>query len=362
LLDPAQEAREIAALIAVYRGRDARQSIAVLVRQRQHAVHVSRALRAHGIRFQAIELEPLIDQPVVRDLLALSRALLHLGDRTAWLAVLRSPVCGLTLADLESLTRSQGERTCWELLHDAPLVRTLSADGQARIRAILAVLDRSIARTGRMPLRAWVESTWLGLGGPATTEERRALEDASTFFERLSELEDAATLPAGQRFDAEFADLYARPDPMAPPQLQIMTIHKAKGLEFDIVILPGLGRGRVPSNPPLLRWLEVARAEGDRGLLLAPIERRGSGGDPLFDYLFEKRNGSLRARAPPVRGCTRERNAASFGHVQPGQRKIDPRPTRVTIDACPAVADSPGRIRARICATRNGFRRDGSGQ
>jgi ATP-dependent exoDNAse (exonuclease V) beta subunit len=357
-LDPVQEARDIAALVAAYRERDAHQSIAVLVRQRQHAVHISRTLRAQGIRFQAIELEPLIDQPIVRDLLALSRALLHLGDRTAWLAVLRSPVCGLTLADLEALTRSQGERTCWELLHDAQLIATLSAGGQARIRAILAVLDQSMARSSRMSLRAWVESTWLALGGPATTAERRALEDASTFFERLEELDGQAALPAGPRFDAEFADLYARPDPTAPPELQIMTIHKAKGLEFDIVILPGLGRGRVPSEPPLLRWLEVARAEGDSGLLLAPIERRGSGGDPLFDYLGfrEKERAAFeRVRLLYVAATRARETLHLFGHVRPSrsERELNvgrPEPQSLLALLWPTVQEEFERAFARRAA------------
>ena len=321
--DPALEAREIAAVIATCRERDAHKTLGVLVRQRQHAVHLSRALRERSIRFQAVELEPLIGQPVVRDLLALSRALLHFGDLTAWLAVLRSPLCGLTLPDLEALTRTREELTCWELLHNAARIETLSSEGQARVRATLAVLDRALARKGRGSLRAWVEGTWLGLGGPAAASERRALEDAAAFFERLERIEHDEVLPAGPAFDAEFADLYAQPDPAAPPELQVMTIHKAKGLEFDVVILPGLGRGRGRQDPPLLRWLEVARADGDSGLLLAPIERRGSEGDALFDYLgFREREREAfeRARLLYVAATRARETLHLFGHVKPSRR------------------------------------------
>ena len=321
--DSAQEAREIAAVVASHRERASSKTVGVLVRQRQHAVRLTRALRERGTRFQAVELEPLLDQPVVRDLLALSRALLHFGDRTAWLALLRSPLCGLTLSDLEALIRAATDRTCWELMRDAARVATLSPDGQARVRAVLAVLDRAVALNGRISLRAWVEGTWLGLGGPAAVSEARALEDAAAFFERLEKIERADTLPAGDAFDAEFADLYAPADPAAPPELQIMTIHKAKGLEFDVVILPGLGRGRGRTAAPLLRWLEVPRAEGDSGLLLAPIERRGSEGDALFDYLGfreQEREAFERARLMYV-AATRARQALHlFGHVKPRRR------------------------------------------
>ncbi len=317
------EAAEIAALVASYRERAPGYTIGVLVRQRQHAVHVASVLREQRIRFQAVELEPLIGQPVVRDLLALSRALLHLGDRTAWLALLRSPLCGLTLADLEALTRDADRRPCWALLHDAERVTTLSADGQARVRATLAVLEGARTLSGRTSLRAWVERTWLSLGGPAAITESRALADAAAFFERLDQVERGGLIPAGDAFDGVFSDLFAPPDPAAPPELQLMTIHKAKGLEFDVVILPGIGRGRSRSAKPLLRWLEIPRPQGESGLLLAPIERKGARGDALFDYLSfreRERESFERARLMYV-AATRAREALHlFGHVKASRR------------------------------------------
>lgn len=316
--DPLREAQRIADVIADYRERLPSLTIGVLVRYRQHAVPLTRTLRERGMRFQAVELEPLIGQSVVRDLLALSRLLLHPADRTAWLAVLRSPMCGLTLADLEALTRASPAQSCLELLRDAERLTTLSADGQVRAWRALSTLEAAIGLNGRKSLRAWVEGTWLALGGPAAAEEARAIEDAAAFFARLEEIERARILPAGPAFDAEFADLYAPPDSAAPSQLQIMTIHKAKGLEFDVVILSGLGRGRGGRDTPLLRWLEVPLAAGDSGLLLAPIGRRGARGNALFDYLGfrdQQREEFERARLLYV-AATRAREALHlFGHA-----------------------------------------------
>ena len=54
--------------------------------------------------------------------------------------------------------------------------------------------------------------------------------------------------------------------------VEIMTVHKAKGLEFDTVIMPGLDRAPRHGEPPLLAW----KALSDRRLLLAPIREAGA--------------------------------------------------------------------------------------
>jgi len=84
--------------------------------------------------------------------------------------------------------------------------------------------------------------------------------------------------------------LYAAADVQGPDTLdgmdvQIMTIHKAKGLEFDIVILPGLGRGGKAEDKRLLLWQEQQREDGGNDLLLAPIKETGVDDDKLYRYL-----------------------------------------------------------------------------
>ncbi len=258
---------------------------AILVRSRGHLVAIAPALKRAGLRFQAIEVEALGQRPVVQDLQGLTQALLHPADRVAWLAVLRAPWCGLTLADLELLAGHDHAACIWDLMDRASVLARLSQDGRSRVISLRDRLRLCIAHRRREPLRRWVEGAWLALGGPAATQAPVDLEDAKLFLGLLDELEEGGDLPDRAALAQRVAELYAQPDPAAGPALQLMTIHKAKGLEFDTVILPGLGY-RPRANPPsLLQWLERPRTHGGSDLLLAPIRERSQDGDPIYDYL-----------------------------------------------------------------------------
>lgn len=109
--DREAEAVRVAQLVAEARGRTA-----ILVRNRSHLDAIVPALKGAGVRYRAVEIEQLGEKQVVQDLYALTRALTHLADRVAWLAILRAPWCGLTLEELSSFFEGRDE-TVWELMH-----------------------------------------------------------------------------------------------------------------------------------------------------------------------------------------------------------------------------------------------------
>ncbi len=257
------------------------QSVAILVRGRSHLPEILRQLRAANLPYQAKDIELLGAQPVALDLLALNCALLHRADRLAWLTVLRAPWCGLTLNDLHALTAEACGATLPSVLSDANRLTQLSADGQQRVERIWPILDKGLGRRGRFPLRQLLEACWLALGGPACYS-RDGVEDAELVFDLLEKLQQGGDLPAHESLAEGLAKLFAVPDTQADGRLQVMTIHKAKGLEFDHVLLPGLGRMPAGNDSPLLRWLEHPQV----GLLLAPIAARdGSDQDPIYQLI-----------------------------------------------------------------------------
>jgi ATP-dependent exoDNAse (exonuclease V) beta subunit len=260
------EAKRVAQLASEARGKTA-----ILVRNRSHLESVVEELKRSGIRYRAVEIEQLGEKQVVQDLFALTRALTHLADRVAWLAVLRAPWCGLTLAELSAFFELHPHATVWELIQSQP-----------RLARLVSILRPALDNRLRGTLRDRVEGAWLALGGPACVLDATDLEDAEIFFDELERLEEAGELSDFGALADSVSKLYALPDVEAGPQaVEIMTIHKAKGLEFDTVIVPGLDRLPRSGRKPLFAWRALA---GGR-LLLAPIDETGGDAEPLYTYV-----------------------------------------------------------------------------
>ncbi len=275
--------------------RDA--TIAILARSRSHLTAVLRALKNAGVPYQEVGLDPLVQRSLVQDLLALTCALLHPSDRTAWLAVLRAPWCGLELRDLEVLSAGDGEP--WARMRDPEALANLSCTARERVGRMVPVLELALAERGRLSPARWIENTWLQLGGAALATEED-WPDVRLYFEQLGYLCEATGLRDYEelRESLQLVRSVAGSDggvgdtPSNP--VQVITMHSAKGLEFDVVLIPGLNRTPLSDEKKLLLWND-SKADDDtgRGLLIAPLyvsdydengDESGDSGE-MYEYL-----------------------------------------------------------------------------
>ena len=113
------------------------------------------------------------------------------------------------------------------------------------------------------------------------------------------------------RLEEQLVRLFANARFAGAARVEVMTIHAAKGLEFDTVIVPGLQRYLPNYNRELLRWTRVAGPHGRHGAGAGESRRRRSRSDLSLDRAAGATPRRARARTLAVRGRhTRETRAA----------------------------------------------------
>lgn len=331
------EAEQIIRIIRDTRAAKPDATIAVLVRARRH-LHalVSEMRRNHSeLSFQAVEIEELANRQIVQDLLTLTYALHQRADRVHWLALLRAPWCGLTLADMHALIGQDSQRSVMHLLNDTAVLARLSEDGRQRARHISEVMQSALDWRGRASVSRWVHNTWLRLGGADCLWNENDVQDVQAFFARIAALEQHKQF-SPQALAEDVKKLYAAPDAKADASLQFMTIHKSKGLEFDTVILPGLDGGNPPDEAKLVIWEEVPMADGSIELVAAPFvphaRKREQTTVTAYDYLndLDKTRAAYEdARVLYVAATRAERQLHLLGAAKP-DKNGDPQPRKNT--------------------------------
>jgi ATP-dependent exoDNAse (exonuclease V) beta subunit len=332
--------------------------VAVLVRARNHLEELVSTLNlfnhehpvAERIPFRAVEIDPLNQRQEVLDLTALTRALLHPADRVAALAVLRAPWCGLPLASLHTLTGADDPA-----FKDHSILRLMAERGHLlpddscqRMTRVWNVMTEAAAKRARLTTAQLVERAWRSLGGDAWLNPAQ-LNNVHRFFQLLDSLEAESTgLPIDQAvLDDRLQKLFAEPAPIPAtiPHVELLTIHKAKGLEWDVVLVPALERGPNRNQARLLTWSETDPTDSsdDRvaPILLAPIQAKGEEVDALTRWLksiYRGREAAERKRVFYV-ACTRARQELHL-FAAPGisaSGEIKPRANTLLDAAWPAA-------------------------
>ncbi len=263
----AEEADWIAADIARrVREGGAPRDVAILVRANAAADPVLRSLNLEGIPWRFSGTSGLYARPEVRLLLSFLRAVADPNASTDIYGLAASELYGMGGEDLVNIVNMarRRNRSVFEILEELgrqPGILRLTPDTRSRAARLVEDLRAYIALAHERPagevLYAFLRgSGWLKrLAETESVAAEEALSNIARFFDivraQSSLLADdravffarhlQTLIQAGD--DPPTADIDPDADAVA-----VMTVHKAKGLEFPVVYLPGLVTGRFPAT------------------------------------------------------------------------------------------------------------------
>ncbi len=325
-----QEAERGCAIVSETLAAHPDDEMAILVRSRTQLPGLLALLRRRGIRYRAVEIDRLTDLPEIIEVLALTRAAVHQADRLAWLAILRAAFIGLDWRDLHALVRNDSGSTVWQMLRDPERLDAVSPQGRAAIERAIPALGELLAPRRAEGLRDAVERCWMRLGGPAILADGNGIENVYRYLDVLEQQESRGSLADVAELESVLDKQRVSSDIDA--RLQVMTMHRAKGLEFDHVLLYGLGRISGRSQPGVLSWFDLPGAHGAERKILSPVGPRADiGKDPLHRFIEladAEKDRNEQARLLYV-ACTRARKTLHLlGHtgVSPDGRSLRPPP------------------------------------
>lgn len=217
---------------------------AVLFRTRTNVAYYAEALKKAGLPYIATDLELLSHKAYIQDLLALTEALFNPNDRLAWLALTRSPLIGINLKSLTEICEGATEGFIVdEILRHKDKV-------EPRQQHAIQVLKKALSEKGRLPWDILIAKVWKLLDG-ASAYNPYNQEDEKSFFEALRRHSRHGFFIKMDAFKDAIGSMFAKRD-LSKASIELLTIHKSKGLEYDAVIIPELCRTSRNDSEPLL--------------------------------------------------------------------------------------------------------------
>lgn len=242
-------------------------SSAILIRNRSQAQHIIPVLRAAGVPWTAAELDRLSDQPCIVDMMSLTRMLLNPADRIAWLSLLRSPLLRLSLEELLCLA-TQADVSLLGLISENERWQALPAQLRERLNDFRDSYVQVWQQRQRKGLPTVVAGLWQALGGEHVYSSDAEISYRERYLDKLREICQRDAQVDWLTIERQVATLYAGVTDTRQDAVEIMTVHKSKGLEFDNVFLPCLDKAGRGDDGELLSWFDPIDANGNASLML----------------------------------------------------------------------------------------------
>jgi ATP-dependent helicase/nuclease subunit A len=264
--------------------------IAILVRSRTHLSEIIPALIKNKIPFNAIEIESLYKNQLVLDYLSFGLAISQCADKTSWYALLRSPLIGLTKLDLEKIAdfiKDNNQITIFEAIKSDILLNSLSGLSKTNIKNALPILQNAINTRRRDKIAKVIYKSWVKLNGPVLYDNSQD-EININLINNLLEINTSDANNLNQIINHQYIEdklktLFSSSTDSSA-KLELMTIHKAKGLEFDHVFIPALDKRTMSDKSSLILWQTNLKID-EPYLLIAPFKSQDKLLNKLYLYL-----------------------------------------------------------------------------
>ncbi len=232
-------------------------AFAVLYRMHLHKDHAVRELAERDIPFVIRNLT-ILSHPLVRDLIAYLRLIATPSDDVACARVLAVPAWGLDALDLarlcERTSRSRGV-SLWNAVENARSELPF-AERRPRLAGLVKLIERLHKRAFELMASELLDELVADLGLRfAPDDPARAYLERFAQFIREWEVKSITESTALRDF-IEYLSLFEEaggqitlPESSVPEAVQLMTVHAAKGLEFDHVFILRLNAGSFPPRP-----------------------------------------------------------------------------------------------------------------
>jgi len=286
----------------IHEGSD-RREIAVLYRSNAQSRVIEHAIFSAGIPYKVYGGLRFFERQEIKHALAYLRLMANPHDDTSWMRVVNFPTRGIGARTLEQLADAARQ-------HDTSLygaVALVGGKGGSNLAQFAQLIHRLIEETRELPLPEMVEHM---LEASGLNAHYKAEREGAERLENLNELITAAAVFASEEnYDGMAAGVVPDQDmsstlmpgvvdapavagdnltPLAAflshaaleagdnqaqqgqDAVQLMTVHAAKGLEFDAVFITGLEEGLFPHENSIL---EPAGLEEERRLMYVAITR-----------------------------------------------------------------------------------------
>ena len=235
---------------------------AILVRANHDADAFLRALNLRGIPWTFSGNAGLYGRPEIRLLIAFLRSVAHPDDSVSLHYLASSDIYQVPIFDLTECATYADRKHRWlfHVLRDVPPEVQVGEEGAGAIRRLIADLERymELARetpTGELLYQFLVDSGLMTRYAKAPAEQEQEVQNVSKFFARIRDASRVLQYDNVREFVNHLDALIdAGDDPAVAeadtdtPAVHVLTVHKAKGLEWPVVFLVNCVQEKFPTR------------------------------------------------------------------------------------------------------------------